>query len=594
MQGNVNIPDSTITTNLSFRQLVLMNMQQLTNFPYIEQDFDALTDYELLCLVVKFLNDVIANQNEQNDSITRMYESFLELQTYVNNTKDTLEDAFNNLDNYVRNYFDNLDVQEEINNKLDEMLEDGVLEQIIEQFIQSSAIWCFDTVADMKVATNLIAGSYARTLGYYSVNDGGGALYHIVNVISSSEHQETLNNGLYATLIGKEIDIRQLGAKGDNSTDDSSVLQEAINKYDHININDGTYIINDIIELRDNIIIKGNGTLKLKNNITLSSDLGNIFLLEDVSNVIIDGITFDGNKSNITSTSENYHKAILIVNGENITLNNCTFKNFYHQSVQVASVRTGPADENLPGISNLIMNNCSSNYTLCLLQITNSISNNINITNCKALNNGEHGIVFYKNIDNINIENCIIDTTGLGGGVSQTGHGIRLYKNKNVYINNSKILNALGRGITSVTEDTVENVNILNCIIDTVGTGSQGIYLKGSHSAIISCKIKNITEDGINIIGDKNQITRNEINTSKNGITLDNGSYNKLESNIISKCSNRGMNITNSNNTTIFDNTFIDITDFDCLLANTCTDSMISLNNGTIVNRGTIKQDDIQ
>ena len=89
MQGNVNIPDSTITTNLSFRQLVLMNMQQLTNFPYIEKDFDALTDYELLCLVVKFLNDVIANQNEQNDSITNMYNAFLALQTYVNNTKDT-------------------------------------------------------------------------------------------------------------------------------------------------------------------------------------------------------------------------------------------------------------------------------------------------------------------------------------------------------------------------------------------------------------------------------------------------------------------------------------------------------------------------
>ena len=88
MQENVNIQDSNITTNLTFRQLVLMNMQQLTNFPYIEKDFDALTDYELLCLVVKFLNDVIANQNEQNDSITRMYQSFLALQEYINNTSN--------------------------------------------------------------------------------------------------------------------------------------------------------------------------------------------------------------------------------------------------------------------------------------------------------------------------------------------------------------------------------------------------------------------------------------------------------------------------------------------------------------------------
>ena len=233
MQENINIPDSNITTNLSFRQLVLMNMQQLTNFPYIEKDFDALTDYELLCLVVKFLNDVISNQNEQNASITRMYESFLSLQTYVNNTKDTLEDAFNNLDNYVRYYFDNLDVQDEINNKLDEMLEDGVLEQIIEQFIQSTAIWCFDTVADMKSATNLINGSYARTLGYYSVNDGGGATYKVTNTASLNDLQETLNSGLYATLIieNNTIKAEQIGIQG-NVVDNSNcntLMQKLIN-----------------------------------------------------------------------------------------------------------------------------------------------------------------------------------------------------------------------------------------------------------------------------------------------------------------------------------------------------------------------------
>lgn len=136
MNDNINIPDSTITTNLTFRQLVLMNMQQLTNFPYIEKDFDALTDYELLSLVVKYLNDVIANQNEQNDSITRIYNSFLALQTYVNNTKDTLEDAFNTLNDYVRDYFANLDVQEEINNKIDDMMDDGTFQNIITSYAQ--------------------------------------------------------------------------------------------------------------------------------------------------------------------------------------------------------------------------------------------------------------------------------------------------------------------------------------------------------------------------------------------------------------------------------------------------------------------------
>ena len=232
----MNINDSNIRPELTFRRLVYLHMQQLTNFPYIEQDFDALTDYELLCLVVKYLNDVITNSNEQNQSITNLYNAFLELQTYMNNSVQELEDewndktneleeawtdktteletAFNNLQAWIDNYFDNLDVQEEINNKLDQMLEDGVLEQIIEQFLQSTALWCFDTVASMKQASNLISGSYAKTLGYYSVNDGGSGVYKITNTESQTEYQETLNSGLYATLIieNNTINFKQLGA----------------------------------------------------------------------------------------------------------------------------------------------------------------------------------------------------------------------------------------------------------------------------------------------------------------------------------------------------------------------------------------------
>lgn len=234
MQGNVNIPDSTITTNLSFRQLVLINMQQLTNFPYIEKDFDALTDYELLCLVVKFLNDVIANQNEQNDSITRMYESFLALQTYVNNTKDTLEDAFNELDDYVRNYFDNLDVQEEINNKLDQMLEDGVLEQIIEQFLQLTSLLCFNNVAEMKSSVNLTNGSFAKTLGYYAINDGGESTYKIRTKtnedVTNEQNLVAIGDSLVAELIIEESTINpiQFGCYGDGTHDDTDNLQDCI------------------------------------------------------------------------------------------------------------------------------------------------------------------------------------------------------------------------------------------------------------------------------------------------------------------------------------------------------------------------------
>ena len=281
MNDNINIPDSNITTNLTFRQLVLMNMQQLTNFPYIENDFDALTDYELLCLVVKFLNDVIANQNEQNDSITRMYNSFLALQDYVNNTKDELEDAFNDLNNYVRDYFANLDVQDEINNKLDEMLESGALEQIIEQFLRLTALICFDSVDDMKLSINLTNGSYAQTLGFYEKGDEGSALYKIrkitnddvINNMDIIEMSDS-SNELIAELVSDKNNIFCYGVTADDSNNNNAdIINYVIEKYSYV-YSDKDFTINDTIEINDinkqfdftNITYTGNNVGVLVNN----------------------------------------------------------------------------------------------------------------------------------------------------------------------------------------------------------------------------------------------------------------------------------------------------------------------------------------
>lgn len=64
----------------------------------------------------------------------------------------------------------------------------------VEQYAHS-----FDTVADMKSATNLIAGDYARTLGYNSITDKGGASYKIIATGTTDDIE--LDSGLYAHLI---------------------------------------------------------------------------------------------------------------------------------------------------------------------------------------------------------------------------------------------------------------------------------------------------------------------------------------------------------------------------------------------------------
>lgn len=189
-----------------------------------------------------------------------------ELTALIKYLQDTVVPALNAdseaitvLSNFVEHYFDNLDVQEEINNKLDQMAEDGTLQEIITTYIQANVAWTFDTVADMKAATNLIAGSYAQTLGFRSVNDGGNALYYITDNGTANEMDViAIGETLYANLINPK-NVKQYGAYGDDDHNDSSYIQRAVthNLGKTIFIPRGTYQINAPINITSAIKIIG-------------------------------------------------------------------------------------------------------------------------------------------------------------------------------------------------------------------------------------------------------------------------------------------------------------------------------------------------
>lgn len=82
----------------------------LQNFPFIEEDFDSLTTYELICKIVEYLNNTITQTN--------------------NNTLQVQELAkqFNALKEYVDNYFANLDLTDEIDKRLDELINEGKIQ----------------------------------------------------------------------------------------------------------------------------------------------------------------------------------------------------------------------------------------------------------------------------------------------------------------------------------------------------------------------------------------------------------------------------------------------------------------------------------
>lgn len=196
---------------------------------------ESMSYYECLCALTNYLyNEVVPAVNNNADAVTE-------------------------LQNYVKNYFDNLDVQDEINNKLDEMAESGELTDIIAQYLQLAGVLAYNTVADLKSAENLVNGSFAKTYGYHQYNDGGGAFYKIrqvqnTDVVDDGSIIALNDENLVAELIENNVNVKQFGAYGDNTNDDTNCFKKAIvyiNKtVDKIlNVPTGDYLISDTLEL---------------------------------------------------------------------------------------------------------------------------------------------------------------------------------------------------------------------------------------------------------------------------------------------------------------------------------------------------------
>ena len=169
------------------------------------------------------------------------------------------------------------------------------------------ATYSFDNVAAM-VAYNLAEGDTAITAGYYSINDGGGGTYKIVSSGSTADGGSiiALNNGLKAQLLVEgKVNVKQFGAKGDDSTDDTIAMQNAINyaqsKGLSVSVDSGTYQVTGLT-VSETLKIIGNGynsVIKAKSG--SSSDVitltGNGIYKSDISNIFI-----DGNKENVSAT----------------------------------------------------------------------------------------------------------------------------------------------------------------------------------------------------------------------------------------------------------------------------------------------------
>ena len=368
MTENLNLKTVDTVDTGPFRKLVMTIGELPTAF------VESMTYYELLAWFTNYLETVIIpTVNNNGECVEELQQKFIELDGSVDTRFATLTRLYNELKSYVDNYFDNLDVQEEINNKLDQMTEDGTLQEIITTYLQSNVTWTFDTVADMKQATNLVAGSYAKTLGYHSINDGGGATYYITDSGTANERDVIAIDTLYANLVDPLfLTPEMFGAYGDDTHDDTAIIQHCI---DYVSGKPIKLMLIHLYLVKPTVTASNNSNYKI------------CFYLK--TDITIEGMG-KSTGFDIEDTGVNQYWAVFYsYSGQ--THNNVTFKNFkfYQRDNNVYNI--DPATYNPRYILDLRSQLFNLNienvlfdhvYSRDVIMINNNSSSDVNITGC--------------------------------------------------------------------------------------------------------------------------------------------------------------------------------------------------------------------
>ena len=447
---------------------------------------NSMSYYEALCGLWKYIQNNVINVINDNANVTEEYIKIVD-----------------DLKSYVENYFANLDVQEEINNKLDAMVEAGTLQEIITSYIQANVAWTFDTVADMKLSENLIAGSYARTLGFHSINDGGGATYYITDTGTANEMDIIAIDSLYANLVKPSVITPEMyGAYGDNIHDDTLAIQQLIDNNNNIYLSEGkTYKITrqgTMSNLNTNLdmyyallihnsykTIDGRGaTLQCTDaNPTgfITNDTADI---HDITvknlNIVMDNSTQGYNPVESTTKLKiiNFNKCdrvtidnikfkdvagdcMEVLDGEDITISNIYVNNVVGHGISVGK-------PSYPSTS-VIIRDCEIHYQKVY---DNTISTNpviLSVTNAQ--------------VDKVNMYHC-----DWGFKVEHPSDGV-VVSNCNFYYGNNVSSNT-GYKSQGTSDSKVKNVSFIKCnVIDNISTGHAFYDTYSENTIINGCKV---------------------------------------------------------------------------------------------------------
>lgn len=358
-------------------------LQCIQNFPYVDESINAINDWQLLQKVWAKCNEVVDLSNL---------------------TQKQQQDLYN----YVTNYFNNLDVQEEINNKLNEMAQSGELTSLITSFLETNATINFNVVNDMLASTVLKNGSFAKTQGYHSINDGGDCFYKIYDT-KQSNYDIELQSGLFASPIhGKVINVLKFGVDNTGAKYVSDLINSLLTDFKgyELYFPNGDYKLDKVLYIDANTTITG----EHRYNTRFFSDLAiNYFELKNSfsSKITLNNFYLDGNYVALKGIYLHKTEYSLETVDMGINLTNLFFRRFTDWCCQIGGESTEYvlADnycnnlkfEQFQNGALLITNRCTDSFFNNIRAGGSNISNrenivvrgyNLHFKNCKSFYSG--------------------------------------------------------------------------------------------------------------------------------------------------------------------------------------------------------------
>lgn len=305
----------------------------------------------------------------------------------------------------------------------------------------------YNSVDEMRKSDTAIVGRPCVTLGYYEPNDGGGGVY-IIRQKKESDADDGgsvlfLDNGNVAELIIEgAVNVKQFGAKGDGTTDDTAAIQHALDKSDNVIVPAGTYLVNAVTNLkltdRKNMHITIMAGAEIK-AITTDASHYYVFALLRCNNVVIDGGgTITGDTDTHTGTDGEWGYGIQIYHCTNIVVKDLEIQKMWGDGVYIGDYTDGQQCENITVRDCYIHNNRRQGISICYAA----------------------GVL----VDNCRITDISGTSPQAGIDIELEGSATTLVAQSDIHIKNTKITNCTGSSVQIMGDAT--GIVITDCLAD--------------------------------------------------------------------------------------------------------------------------------